>query len=242
MQITSYQDCSNSAWKASRDLVIWELSRLSCPCFLTNVSSDFWPLKLSRDSSELFQWSWMNAAVHSGESRRGPGPDPQPPHGAQSSLKPPSAPSGSPRSPLCSPYPQLSLAMVLDGEPVAGTLWTCGRAPAPRSWAGLGGGRGRPHPEPGNPKPEGTVVTRRGRPSGERDLCSAARKVSNGDFLPSEKSTPEKALLEMTHPGRSCCWSWRSCLGNAGDLDGGGSGDYTCTYINADSCNNHHLK
>lgn len=40
-----------------------------------------------------------------------------------------------------------------------------GRAPEPGSWAvPAGGGRGRP--VPGNPKPEGKVVTLRGRPTG----------------------------------------------------------------------------
>lgn len=59
-----------------------------------------------------------------------------------------------------------------------------GKAPASSCWAGpAGGGRSRPHPEPGNPKPEGTVVNHRGR--AQRALCPAARRLSKGDFLPS---------------------------------------------------------
>lgn len=94
-------------------------------------------------------------------------------------------------SPLCSPYPQLSLAMVLEEEPVAGTLdlW---QGAGSKELGGPGWRAGPPAPQTRNPKPEGTVVTRRGRPSGEKGLCSAARKVSKGDFLTSGKSIPER--------------------------------------------------
>lgn len=57
---------------------------------------------------------------------------------------------------------------------------------------GPGWRAGTPAPQVGNTKPEGKVVTRRGRPSEEKGLCSAARNVSNGDFLTSGKSTPER--------------------------------------------------
>lgn len=152
----------------------------------------------------------------------------------------PTSPSGSPRSPLCSPYPQLSLAMVLDARDTVGPVAGRPRQGAGRAWVEGGAARTR---SLGTRNRRGTVVTLRGRPSGERDLCfSNQKKVSNGGFPAFWEVHPEKALLEMTHPGRSCWLALEISSGKAGDPDGGGSGDYALTHFDADSGNNHHLK
>lgn len=79
-----------------------------------------------------------------------------------------------------------------------------GRAPEPGSWAVPAGGR-RGRPVPGNPKPEGKVVTLRGRPTGGGGSVASSQKGSPRG-IPAfwEVDTPEETLLEVTHPSRSC--------------------------------------
>lgn len=168
-------------------------------------------------------------------------PGPQHPYPAQSPRAPPPAPLEA-RAHRCARRIPSSASPWSSMPGTLLDLWQGARA---KELGGPGWRAGPPAPGASEPETGGarSVVTLRGRPSGERDLCfSNQKKVSNGGFPAFWEVHPEKALLEMTHPGRSCWLALEISSGNAGDPDGGGSGDYALTHFDADSGNNHHLK